>query len=360
MNRYARQTILPQVGLSGQQALQDSKVLLVGAGGLGIPCAQSLVAAGIGQITLIDDDRVSLTNLQRQFLFSESDIGRYKVEVLREKLSAQNLEIKIESVISRFNINNALELIKSHDLVIDGSDNFNTKFLINDACLIMKTPWIYGSVSRFEGQVATFLADNSKEASSCYRCLYEKTPVSKIENCAEQGVFGAVTGIIGNYQALEAMKLLMQLKFKTTNNQDHLLKVKHGSLQVFDFQSLDQQTLFIPKRQNCYCEKPETIALRDEEAELCVISFEKTWKDFESDKNTKILFDVRSIEEYQTGHHELGQLWDSDSLQQLIQSDSKDVEKDIGTIYLYCSTGKRAQVKCQELKSLGISSFYIC
>lgn len=355
MNRYARQTILPQVGLSGQAALKNSKVLLVGAGGLGLPCAQSLVAAGVGHISVIDDDRVCLTNLQRQFLFNEADVGRYKVEVLGERLSAQNSDVKIRTIVARLNINNVLDLVAEHDLVIDGSDNFATKFLINDACLLKKIPWIYGSVSRFEGQVAVFTSVGQQEGRSCYRCLYEKTPISKIENCAEQGVFGAVTGIIGNYQALVALKILIKLKSADHESTTDLLELKTGVLQIFDFQSLEQQSLLIPKRTNCYCENSDQIVLKEDEVALCVFNAEKSWNDFEQDLNKKILFDVRSSEEFLKGHHEQGQYWDISTMQKLVHNNSDDISH----VYLYCATGRRAKLKCIELRTQGISAYYI-
>jgi len=356
MNRYARQTILPQVGLSGQSALKNSKVLIVGAGGLGLPCAQSLVAAGVGQISVIDDDRVCLTNLQRQFLFNESDIGRYKADVLLARLSAQNSDVKIRAITDRLNIKNALDLITEHDLIIDGSDNFATKFLINDACLLKKIPWVYGSVSRFEGQVAVFTSKGSQGGHSCYRCLYEKTPVSKIENCAEQGVLGAVTGIVGNYQALEALKILIKLKSENPENAKNLLEAKTNFLQVFDFQSLEQQSLFIPKRQTCPCHEPEKIVLKEEITDhLCVSEAQKTWNEFEQDRQKKVLFDVRTIEEFLAGHHKQGQLWNSDVESRIIRTDLKDT----GAIYFYCATGQRAKSKCREFRARGFSAYYI-
>lgn len=354
MHRYARQSILPQVGVQGQTALKNSKVLLVGAGGLGLPCAQSLVAAGVGHITVIDDDRVSLSNLQRQFLFHESDIGRYKVEVLHERLSAQNSDVKIRTIVARLDINNALGLIGEHDLVIDGSDNFATKFLINDACLLKKTPWIYGSVSRFEGQLAMFSSTGLKE-HSCYRCLYEKMPMTQIENCAEQGVFGAVTGIVGNYQALEALKILIKLNMSKKESFAPLLEPKTDVLQIFDFQSLEQLALFIPKREACFCGNIETLELIQEEATTCELGAERNWSDFEQDTNKKILLDVRSSEEFQTGHHKHGQLWNADVQQKITHGNLGDV----GMIYLYCTSGKRAREKCIELRKNGITAYYI-
>lgn len=349
LSRYSRQTVLPQVGVAGQKALLKSKVLLVGAGGLGIPCAQSLVAAGIGHLTIIDDDRVSLSNLQRQFLFKESDIGRPKVIALKEKLAAQNSEVTIRNIEARLNVSNIMGLVSEHDLVIDGSDNFATKFLINDACLIARKPWVYGSVSRFEGQVAVFSA-GVRGDHSCYRCLYEKMPNSKIENCEEQGVFGAVTGIIGNYQALEALKVLMSVDGENPAN--NKLKTNHNILNIFDFHSMDQQCLFVPKRASCSCHQPHLIQLKEEASLVCSLDLEKNWKDFERDLNRKMLIDVRTLEEYETGHHENGILW-SDEILQKISSEN------VGQIYLYCATGRRAKLKCLELQSQGIKAYYI-
>ena len=352
--RYTRQMILPHVGLSGQQALNASKVLLVGAGGLGLPCAQSLVAAGVGQITIIDDDRVSLSNLHRQYLFNEADVGRYKVEALHDRLSGQNSDVRISYIRERLNMSNAPDLIAAHDLVIDGSDNFATKFLINDTCLIKKIPWIYGSVSRFEGQLAVFSSKPSKQ-HSCYRCLYEKMPTSKIENCAEQGVFGAVTGIIGNYQALEALKILIEINSNKKDSTLKLLNSKTDILHIFDFQTMEQQSLFISKRTTCICEKPELIQLKDEDSAVCFVEAEKSWNAFVRDENIKILFDVRSQEEFQAGHHKLGQFWGPDTMQKLIHTEFTRSE----SIYLYCATGKRAREKCFELREKGIFAYHI-
>lgn len=354
-NRYARQMVLPQVGLSGQMILFSSKVLLVGAGGLGLPCAQSLVAAGVGQLTIIDDDHVSLTNLQRQSLYTEADIDRSKVEVLAEKLLAQNSEVQILTLKERLSRANVLQLVQEHDLVIDGSDNFTTKFLINDACLLQKKPWIYASVSRFEGQIAVFYSNKSE--MSCYRCLYPKMPISKIENCAEQGVFGAVTGIIGNYQALEALKVLINLK--QNQQAQSFINLKNNVLQIFDFQTLDQQSLRIPKRQACQCENPSQIKLQEEEF-FCDIEFEKTWQDFNEDIQRKMLFDVRTPLEFEMDHHEQGQLWDESLMQSLTKAHQEDGgQKDRGSIYLYCATGVRARAKCLELRAQGVLAYCI-
>lgn len=349
-NRYARQMVLPQVGLSGQMILFNSKVLLVGAGGLGLPCAQSLVAAGVGQLTIIDDDHVSLTNLQRQSLYTEADIGRYKVEVLAEKLLAQNSDVKILTLNERLSRTNVLQLVQEHDLIIDGSDNFTTKFLINDACLLQKKPWVYGSVSRFEGQIAVFYSHKSE--MSCYRCLYPKIPTSKIENCAEQGVLGAVTGIIGNYQALEALKVLIRLK--QNQQTQSFISLKNNILQIFDFQSLDQQSLRIPKREACLCANPNQIKLQEEEF-FCGIEFEKTWQDFNEDHQKKMLFDVRTAQEFEMDHHGQAQLWDESLIRRLTEN---HLEVD-GPIYLYCATGVRARAKCLELRGQGVLAYCI-
>lgn len=354
--RYSRQTVLPQVGLLGQEALRNAKVLIVGAGGLGQPCAQSLVAAGVGHISIVDDDQISLSNLPRQFLFDENDVGKNKVEVLQKKLSALNSNVNIEIFNERFTLQNAEKLISKNDLVIDGSDNFSTKFLINDACLIKKTPWIYASVSRFEGHLAVFTSGALQEEYSCYRCLYPKKPKAKIENCAEQGVFGAVAAIIGNYQALEALKILLKLK-KNINNKDIEFNLKSNTLQVFDFETMNQKSFYISKQQNCFCENPIMSVFNQNNADLnqdvCVFSLEKKWSDFNLDQNKKILIDVRTADEFKESHHPQAEFLVQNELQELLPKISEH------NIYLYCTTGQRAKTKCSELRKNGLSVFYI-
>ncbi|HEX6069257.1 MAG TPA: molybdopterin-synthase adenylyltransferase MoeB [Longimicrobiaceae bacterium] len=204
--RYARHLILPEVGPEGQRKLRSSRVLLVGAGGLGSPVALYLAAAGVGTLGMIDFDRVDATNLQRQILHGTPDIGRPKLDSARERLGAINPHVRVEGVDERLTSANAMEIVGAYDLVVDGTDNFPTRYLVNDACVLLGKPNIYGSIYRFEGQASVFWA----ERGPCYRCLFaEPPPPGMVPSCAEGGVLGVLPGIIGTIQATEALKLLL-------------------------------------------------------------------------------------------------------------------------------------------------------
>ncbi len=203
--RYRRHLGLSQFGVEGQQRLRQSRVLLVGAGGLGCPAAQYLVAAGVGALDIVDDDVVDLSNLQRQVLYATDDVGRPKVEVAAERLRALNPEVEIRGHQRRFTSEGALELVREVDLVLDGTDNFPTRYLTNDACVLLGKPNVYGSIFRFEGQASVFDATRGP----CYRCLFpEPPPPGSVPSCAEGGVLGVLPGIIATIQATEAVKLL--------------------------------------------------------------------------------------------------------------------------------------------------------
>lgn len=204
--RYGRHLLLPEVGLAGQRRLKTARVLLVGAGGLGSPLALYLAAAGVGTIGLVDDDVVELTNLQRQILHSTADIGRLKVDSGMERIAGLNPSIAIERYPLRLSSQNALAIMSDYDLVIDGSDNFATRYLTNDACVMLGKPTVYGSIFRFEGQVSLLAAPDGP----CYRCLYPTPPPpGEVPSCAEGGVLGVLPGIIGTLQAAEAIKYLL-------------------------------------------------------------------------------------------------------------------------------------------------------
>ena len=207
-DRYRRHLTLPEIGLEGQQRLLSGSVLLIGAGGLGCPAAQYLTAAGVGRIGLLDDDVVSASNLQRQILYSTADIGRPKVEAARERLSGLNPDVKIDTHQVRLDSTNALALFADYDVIVDGTDNFPTRYLTNDACVLLGKPNVHGSIFRFEGQASVF--DASK--GPCYRCLYpEPPPPGAVPSCAEGGVLGILPGTIGLIQATETLKLLTGL-----------------------------------------------------------------------------------------------------------------------------------------------------
>ena len=204
--RYARHLTLPEVGTEGQKLLTEASILVVGAGGLGSPALLYLAAAGIGRIGIIDDDSVDLSNLQRQVLHSTSAVGEAKVVSAERRLSDLNPEVTIEAYEARLGVDNALDLIGGFDLVIDGSDNFSTRYLISDACEILGKPWVFGSIHRFEGQVTTFNLDGGPN----YRDLFPKAPPMELApNCAEAGVLGVLPGIVGSIQATEAIKIIL-------------------------------------------------------------------------------------------------------------------------------------------------------
>ncbi len=204
--RYQRHILLPEVGMAGQIAISKARVLLVGLGGLGSPVAYYLAAAGVGNLGLIDHDCVEESNLQRQILYSISDVGRRKVEVAQEKLSAFNNLIEITPYPVRLTEQNALQTMRQYDIIVDGSDNFTTRYLVNDVCIELAKPNVHGSIYRFEGQVSTFWPGQGP----CYRCLYHEPPSKTLApNCAEAGVLGVLPGTIGLLQATEVLKLIL-------------------------------------------------------------------------------------------------------------------------------------------------------
>jgi sulfur-carrier protein adenylyltransferase/sulfurtransferase len=204
--RYSRHLIMPEVGMEGQLRLKNASVLLVGAGGLGAPLGMYLAAAGVGRIGLVDSDVVDFTNLHRQVIHGTKDVGRKKLDSASDTISDINPNVKIERYDTWLNSENALEICKNYDLIIDGTDNFPTRYLVNDACVLLKKPNVYGSIFRFEGQATVF----AFPGGPCYRCLYpEPPPPGLVPSCAEGGVLGILPGTIGLIQATEALKLIL-------------------------------------------------------------------------------------------------------------------------------------------------------
>ncbi len=202
--RYRRQIQLPEVGTQGQEKLRSAKVLIVGMGGLGCPAAQYLTAAGVGTLGLMDHDRVDETNLHRQILYGNSDVGMWKVEAAKKALNRLNPETHFICYKEGLSLDNALDSIKQYDLVVDGTDNFQTKYLINDACIKTGKPWVYASIYKYEGQLSVFNYQNGPS----YRCLFPKAPRKDI-SCQATGVIGVLSGILGTYQATEALKVIL-------------------------------------------------------------------------------------------------------------------------------------------------------
>lgn len=204
--RYSRHLLLPEVGIEGQRKLKAARVLLIGAGGLGSPAALYLAAAGVGTLGIVDFDVVDVTNLQRQILHGTSDVGRSKLASAIDRLREINPHVTVEAHDERFTSANALQLVARYDLVVDGTDNFATRYLVNDACVLSGVPNVYGSIFRFDGQASVFCTDEGP----CYRCLYpDPPPPGLVPSCAEGGVLGVLPGLVGTLQATEAIKLIL-------------------------------------------------------------------------------------------------------------------------------------------------------
>ena len=204
--RYSRHLIMPEVGVEGQQRLKAASILLIGAGGLGSPLGLYLAAAGVGRLGLVDFDVVDFSNLQRQVLHGTEDVGRSKLESARDTLHAINPEVQLDLYDVRLSSENALQLFEPYDVIIDGTDNFPTRYLVNDACVLLKKPNVYGSIFRFDGQASVF----APPQGPCYRCLYpEPPPPGEVPSCAEGGVLGILPGLVGCIQATEAVKLIL-------------------------------------------------------------------------------------------------------------------------------------------------------
>lgn len=258
IKRYSRHIILPEVGGKGQKKLLSSKVLLIGAGGLGSPAAYYLAAAGIGTIGIVDFDIVDLSNLQRQILHSTNDIGKPKVESAKETLTALNPDVKIIPYKEKLTSENIFEIIKDYDVIVDGCDNFPTRYLVNDACVLSGKVNVHGSIFRFEGQATVFDPKNGP----CYRCLYpEPPPPGMVPSCQEAGVLGVLPGIIGTIQAIETIKILLGIG-----------KTLTGRLLIFDALKMSFHELKLKKNPKCpLCGDNPTIKQLIDYDEFCSI-----------------------------------------------------------------------------------------
>ncbi|WP_122090640.1 SAMP-activating enzyme E1 [Halalkalicoccus subterraneus] len=210
LDRYSRHIIMDEIGPEGQAKLLDSRVLVIGAGGLGSPIIQYLAAAGIGTLGIADDDSVERSNLQRQIVHGDADVGEPKVESARRYVERLNPDVTVETHEMRVEPENVEDLISEYDVVVDGSDNFRTRYLVNDACTLSNTPFSHGAIYKFEGQAITFPAGEGKDRGPCYRCLFpEAPPEDEVADCASTGVLGVLPGTLGCIQATEAMKLVL-------------------------------------------------------------------------------------------------------------------------------------------------------
>lgn len=258
LERYSRHIILKEVGVKGQKKLSEGKVLIIGAGGLGSPAAMYLAAAGVGTIGIADADVVDLSNLQRQILHATEDLGRPKVLSAKESMERMNPDVKVNTYHTFVMSDNIRELIRDYDFIIDGTDNFPAKFLINDACVMEKKPFCHGGIIRFKGQLMTYVPGQGP----CYRCIFQSPPPKDaVPTCKQAGVIGAVAGVIGCLQALEAVKYLIGVG-------DLLV----GRLLTYDALSMDFRTIKLPKKvPSCaVCgENPTITELVDYEQAVC-------------------------------------------------------------------------------------------
>ena len=262
IERYSRHLIMPEVGMDGQLKLKQAKVLCIGTGGLGAPLGLYLAAAGVGRIGLVDFDRVDDSNLQRQVLFSTKDVGRPKIEAAADRLRGLNPDIQIDTFDTHLSSENALDILKDYDIIVDGTDNFPTRYLVNDASVLLKKPNVYGSIFRFEGQITIFGDPNGP----CYRCLYpEPPPPGLVPSCAEGGVLGVLPGIVGSIQTAETLKLII-------GKGESLI----GRLLLFDALAMRFRELKLRKNPDCpMCGTHPTITKLIDYAEFCGVRGEE-------------------------------------------------------------------------------------
>ena len=242
VERYSRQIILKDVGPTGQKKIINSKVLVVGAGGLGCPVIDYLSRAGVGNIGVIDHDKVNISNIHRQSLYDSRDIGKFKVSVLKKKIKLINPQVKIKAFKKKIERKNIEQVFKNYDFIIDGSDNFKTKFLLNEYSLKYKKILIVGAISKMDGHIFTF--DFRNKNDPCLKCFYQTEPSDEILNCEFEGILGPVAGIVGNIQAVEVLKKVLKIGDKSNKK-----------IFILDLNKLDFRKVEFKKKTNCICKK---------------------------------------------------------------------------------------------------------
>lgn len=350
IKRYSRHLIMPEVGMEGQQKLKAASVLAVGTGGLGSPLTTYLAAAGVGRLGIVDFDNVDVTNLQRQILFTTEDVGKPKVAVAKARLTALNPYVQIDVYETALTAANALDILKAYDIVADGTDNFPTRYLVNDACVMLGKPNVYGSIFRFEGQVSVFDA----QRGPCYRCLYpEPPPPGLVPSCAEGGVLGILPGVVGVLQATEVVKLIL--------GQGRPLI---GRLLYFDALKGTFRELNIRKNPDCpLCGPKRTITHLIDYQEFCGIrphaetagASDGEWGITPQELQARLqrgepvkIIDVREPHEYQICHIAGAQLIPlSELLGRIGELDSAD------ELILHCHHGQRSQQALTFLRQAG-------
>ncbi len=350
LQRYSRHLLIPQVGKDGQLRLKNSAVLLIGSGALGSPAALYLAAAGVGRLGLVDDDVVDASNLQRQILHGESWIGKPKLESAAARLREVNPHVELELHPVRFTPDNAMEIAAKYDLIVDGSDNFSTRFLTNDTAFFQKKPLVYGAIHRFEGQTSVFAPHLG---GPCYRCLLPSMPApGSVPSCAEAGVLGVLPGIIGSIQAMEAIKLLLGIG-----------TVPLGKLTIYDALQSSFRTLTLRRDALCrLCgDHPEIHHVANAETTAssnCTL----TPTDMESITTAELrekiaagldglLIDVRQPEEYEVAHIPGSRLIPLAELESQLDSLPKEQ-----TIYVHCKAGGRSARAIQQMEKHGFQN----
>jgi len=355
INRYSRHLLLPEVGVEGQEKICDSKVLLIGTGGLGSPLALYLAAAGVGNLGLIDFDVVDFSNLQRQVAHGESTVGKLKVDSAKDRIADLNSSINVTTYNTRLTSENVMEIFADYDIIVDGTDNFPTRYLASDACVLLKKPYIYGCILRFEGQASVF----DSRVGPCYRCLYpEPPPPGLVPSCAEGGVLGILPGIVGLIQANEVIKLVL-------GKGESLV----GRLLLFDALSMKFRELKLRKDKSCpICgENPTITELIDYEQFCGILPAEESTADAELEigveqvkqmldaKHAFKLIDVREPSEYQICKIEgatLIPLGDIEAKEPVKLNGLNPDEE----IVLHCKAGVRSMKALKALKEMGFSN----
>ena len=347
--RYSRHLLLPDVALDGQRRLKAARVLLVGAGGLGSPAALYLAAAGVGTLGLVDFDIVDLSNLQRQILHGTNDVGRPKLESARERIADINPHVKVETHQTRLTSANALGILGEYDVIVDGTDNFATRYLVNDACVMIGKPNVYGSIFRFEGQASVF----STPDGPCYRCLFPKPPPpGLVPSCAEGGVLGVLPGLVGTIQATETLKLILGIGESLA-----------GRLLLIDTLGMRFHTVRVPRDPACpACGTRELTELIDYDEYCGTVSGEPPREsgDFPeltprelaqrlATRNDIVLIDVREPYEWEISRIPGARLIPLGELAGEMSSLDGSHE-----IVVYCRTGKRSAEAARQLRAAGM------
>jgi adenylyltransferase/sulfurtransferase len=350
VRRYSRHLIIPDVAMDGQKRLKNAKVLCIGAGGLGSPTLMYLAAAGVGTLGVIDFDVVDESNLQRQVIHGESDVGRSKAESARDTVREINPLIQVNLHEERLDSSNALEIFAQYDLIVDGTDNFATRYLVNDACVLLGKPYVWGSIYRFDGQAAVFWAEHGP----CYRCLYpEPPPPGMVPSCAEGGVLGVLCASIGSIQTTEAIKLI-------TGIGEPLL----GALMVYDALEMSYRKIKVRKDPNCaVCgEHPTVTELIDYEAFCGVVSEEaqraaagstitaQELKELRDSDKPTFLVDVREPAEWEIVRIPGATLIPKD---EILRGDALASLPHDKQIVMYCKTGVRSAETLAAVKNAG-------